>query len=405
MTHATSPLPATTSWKKRIEARSKISSARIDDARSRARDQFAASRSGERALGGAAAADARLDRLGTTVAGKKISGATRVFGKVVAKVPGLTATADSVSVTNGVDVLKHAVKSAPRDPAAKVHLALALQRTARDMGQLRMAKAVMNPTTVITRVALQKSAALGAEDRMPLDEQLMRAAFKQASQIRTHRPTDGANLHLLARIYLIQEMPDQARQLARLALSASAPHPGDVYVTLAETERLAGNVAGVEQYAHLAIKHGSTLGYSVLADLALEAPGTTAERARAYEQMAVHVVVDDEVRYYGVPLNPSRTDVLKRVARIHQDKARNLVAGFSRSEGDRQDAPASSSHDNDDDRSGNAARGTGFSAPTVAAGWYTDPTQRHELRYWDGAGWSHHVADGGVAGTDPVTTS
>ena len=40
-------------------------------------------------------------------------------------------------------------------------------------------------------------------------------------------------------------------------------------------------------------------------------------------------------------------------------------------------------------------------APTPA-GWHRDPTGRHETRYWDGAAWTEHVADGGVAGTDPV---
>jgi hypothetical protein len=45
-------------------------------------------------------------------------------------------------------------------------------------------------------------------------------------------------------------------------------------------------------------------------------------------------------------------------------------------------------------------------APTVpslaAAGWYPDPRGRHDHRYWDGATWTAHVADAGVADTDPV---
>ena len=40
-------------------------------------------------------------------------------------------------------------------------------------------------------------------------------------------------------------------------------------------------------------------------------------------------------------------------------------------------------------------------APTPA-GWHRDPTGRHETRYWDGGAWTEHVADGGVAGVDPV---
>lgn len=37
---------------------------------------------------------------------------------------------------------------------------------------------------------------------------------------------------------------------------------------------------------------------------------------------------------------------------------------------------------------------------TVAAGWYPDPTKRHELRYWDGATWTDHVHTAGTQGVD-----
>lgn len=42
-------------------------------------------------------------------------------------------------------------------------------------------------------------------------------------------------------------------------------------------------------------------------------------------------------------------------------------------------------------------------APALpAAGWLPDPTQRHELRYWDGARWTENVSGGGVTGIDPL---
>lgn len=36
------------------------------------------------------------------------------------------------------------------------------------------------------------------------------------------------------------------------------------------------------------------------------------------------------------------------------------------------------------------------------AGWNSDPTRRHELRYWDGERWTDHVSDHGVQSSDPV---
>lgn len=35
------------------------------------------------------------------------------------------------------------------------------------------------------------------------------------------------------------------------------------------------------------------------------------------------------------------------------------------------------------------------------AGWYADPSGRYELRYWDGAAWTEHVARSGQQFTDP----
>jgi hypothetical protein len=34
--------------------------------------------------------------------------------------------------------------------------------------------------------------------------------------------------------------------------------------------------------------------------------------------------------------------------------------------------------------------------------WYPDPTGAHDHRWWDGEEWTAHVADRGVAATDPV---
>jgi uncharacterized membrane protein YhaH (DUF805 family) len=47
--------------------------------------------------------------------------------------------------------------------------------------------------------------------------------------------------------------------------------------------------------------------------------------------------------------------------------------------------------------------GYGMAAPpTAPAGWMTDPTGRHQLRYWDGAIWTQHVSDNGAPGADPL---
>jgi ankyrin repeat protein len=54
----------------------------------------------------------------------------------------------------------------------------------------------------------------------------------------------------------------------------------------------------------------------------------------------------------------------------------------------------------------NTPRGTAakqvISESSVPAGWFEDPTGRHEHRYWDGAAWTHFVSDAGVQSQDSV---
>jgi hypothetical protein len=44
---------------------------------------------------------------------------------------------------------------------------------------------------------------------------------------------------------------------------------------------------------------------------------------------------------------------------------------------------------------------TGSSAAAAPAGWYADPADRFELRYWDGDKWTEYVSRGGQQFTDP----
>jgi len=37
-----------------------------------------------------------------------------------------------------------------------------------------------------------------------------------------------------------------------------------------------------------------------------------------------------------------------------------------------------------------------------ATGWFSDPQNRHELRYWDGHSWTAAVSDAGVQSQDPL---
>lgn len=48
-----------------------------------------------------------------------------------------------------------------------------------------------------------------------------------------------------------------------------------------------------------------------------------------------------------------------------------------------------------------SATGTATSTAAAPAGWYADPANRFELRYWDGDKWTEYVSRGGEQFTDP----
>lgn len=49
----------------------------------------------------------------------------------------------------------------------------------------------------------------------------------------------------------------------------------------------------------------------------------------------------------------------------------------------------------------NASTDASSGADLAPAGWYADPAGRFDLRYWDGAQWTEHVARNGHQETDP----
>lgn len=49
---------------------------------------------------------------------------------------------------------------------------------------------------------------------------------------------------------------------------------------------------------------------------------------------------------------------------------------------------------------GDAMRAAG--ADPAPPSWYPDPLGKHQYRYWDGAGWTDHVADNGATATAPI---
>ena len=61
---------------------------------------------------------------------------------------------------------------------------------------------------------------------------------------------------------------------------------------------------------------------------------------------------------------------------------------------------SSESANNSSSFAATAAVTTSATSAAAPAAWYPDPSKRFELRYWDGAEWTEHVARGGQQFTD-----
>ncbi len=315
------------SWRRRIDAGSKLASHQVRESLHKVTDRAEESDSGlaKWSKSSAAGLSHRLDDVGGSSAGRTVARATRSVGKVVSKVPGMSALSDSVGIRHGVDILTIAVKENPKDPELLLQLALALRRKSHDMKEVRAVKAVANPMSLVTSSGMRVAAGLDADpNAIPMEEKLLRAAFKRTMAVRKVRPTDADNLHLLARIYLAQGHTETARKLARLSLAASPTYPGDVYTTLTAVEVAAGNGDRVEQYTLLADRHGSTVAHRYAADFALTTDRSSVARIREHEHHVSLIEAEHEIRYFGASLDPASREVYRRLSDQHRAKARAL---------------------------------------------------------------------------------
>ena len=63
-------------------------------------------------------------------------------------------------------------------------------------------------------------------------------------------------------------------------------------------------------------------------------------------------------------------------------------------------APISQAASTSTTQATNSAPMTSTTSAAAPAAWYPDPSKRFELRYWDGAEWTEHVARSGQQFTD-----
>lgn len=160
---------------------------------------------------------------------------------------------------------------------------------------------------------------------------------------------------------------------------------------LAEAIRADGMADGVADGMVIAATAPSTLS-GVPADrvLAVAQPGAEQIDEAAAAPVAAAVASDGEPAAEPVPrptTGPADAQSGPGAGSTPGPRLRPLAAAPS------QDAAGEANRQASEDDGGAAGE---------QAGWFPDPLQRHEHRYWDGAAWTAHVADAGRATLDPL---
>ena len=272
--------------------------------------------------------DEQLARVGATPAGQSVGAALRRTAQHAGRLPVLSTPMDVIIVRNGLDSLIHQLREQPDDPQRHLWLAEGLLRVERDLRAYAIARGVVRPKSLVIRAGLRIAASLGQQDQPPA-ARLLRRTFELAVARLRHRPDDAVALHVLARIYLIQDLPDQAVRFAKLAVLADQASAAESLVTLARSYARAGLPRNAKRAANLAIDDGQSLGYETLAAITREEHASRGldgaqPRMAAYTALMRLVRPADRERYEGV--GRDRIDTARTVLAVQWDKTKATAA-------------------------------------------------------------------------------
>lgn len=263
-----------------------------------------------------------LSELGNTEAGARVGGGARKVGMAISTLPIFTALGDSIKARHGVPELHQSFVDRPGDPARALFLAEAMARVQRDLRTYGRARSMVSPTYAVRRQLIRSAVELG-DTGDATQTKLMKVAFVRAlAQVRAN-PTDAKALHVMARVYLVQGMTDDALRLAELAIFADRAN-GLAWVTLARVFLARGDYTQAARAAHEAIDRGAGYGNEVLASLEMLGEDQSgSQRIDRYEMYRSRITADDRAAYLGVAVDAN--GMLDQIKRSQLDKLNRLL--------------------------------------------------------------------------------
>lgn len=269
--------------------------------------------------------DRSVERFGASAAGQAVGSGVRAVGREARKLPLLGVASDAIAYRHGVADLVELRRQDPADPERTLWLAEALLRAEKSTKTYRRVRAVTDPTSMVTRAAMSVAAELGAEEKAPVAERLLRHAYGLALVRLRENPRDARAWHVCARVHLARGDAEGARVLSQLAVLAD---PDDVagigLVTAARAQQALERRIDAADSARKAIEHGNSLGNEVFASLVRgNTTLTPSERVDKAATLRSRIRAEDRVAYHGVA--PTAVRAAAGVATAQARKTRDAV--------------------------------------------------------------------------------
>lgn len=263
-----------------------------------------------------------LEAVGESEAGRRAGSVVRQAGRVVGGLPVLSTAMDTIRASNCVDLLIENLRGSPTDKYANLWLAESLIKTSDDTRKYQVARAMVDPTSLLVTSAAKQVSMLGKDD-LPAIEKLLRKAWTIASGELKSRVRSADCFDVLARVYLAKG--DLRRGISASQTAILANHRDPIpRITLGRALLQSGDFSGAELAGLSAAECGSTVGYLVAAEagqrLSGDADGKQMRaRIQEYEDMVSRVSASDRTLYSGA--YRSRKEIASAVRDAQVEKA------------------------------------------------------------------------------------
>ena len=204
-----------------------------------------------------------VQELGSTELGKNVGDKTRVAAQFLSQLPVFSLAHDVLKSRHGIKALYTSFQDNPHDPLRALWLAEALGRVHSDLKVYSGIRSVISPSYALISQSLKLASKLGDEPTDPTQIRLLKHAFSLSLRRLKENPRDAVALHILARIYLVQNDPVEAVYFSKLAIVANTSD-SNPWITLSRAYLALEQLNNARRAADKAVNFGQQYGREIL---------------------------------------------------------------------------------------------------------------------------------------------